>query len=313
MKLVVQIPCLNEEKSISNVLAEIPKKIPGIDIIEIQIIDDGSTDKTVKLAKKFGVKRIISHKATRGLGVSFNDGMEVALREKADILVNTDGDNQYPGKYILELVKPILEGKADIVIADRRTSEVKHFSKSKKFLQRIGSAAVRYLSGTSVPDAVSGFRAYSRESLESLNPITKFSYCIDTIIQAGKKGLKIVSVPITINLPTRNSRLFSSTGEHVFKSSINLLKMFIVYEPFKTFLSIAIILAIPAIFFIFRFIYFYFFIPIESRGHIQSLIFGSTLLTTSIQMLALGILADLINVNRTLLEKNLKHQKKNVK
>ncbi|MFA5194152.1 MAG: glycosyltransferase family 2 protein, partial [Verrucomicrobiia bacterium] len=276
-------------------------------------IDDGSTDKTVELAKKFGVTRIISHKATRGLGVSFSDGMEAALIAGADILVNTDGDNQYPGKYILDLVKPIVDGTADMVIADRRTSEVKHFSKGKKFLQSLGSAAVRYLSGTDVPDAVSGFRAYSRESLESLNPITKFSYCIDTIIQAGKKGLKIVSVPITINPPTRNSRLFANTGQHVFKSTLNLLKMFIVYEPFKTFLSVAIVLVIPAMIFILRFIYFYFFVPIESKGHVQSLIFGGTLLTASIQMLALGILADLINVNRTLIEKTLKHQKNNVK
>lgn len=312
MKLIVQIPCLNEEKSLESVLNDIPKKIKGIDKIEIQIIDDGSSDNTVKIAKKFGVDRIISHKSTRGLGVSFNDGIEAALKAGVDILVNTDGDNQYPGKYIEDLVKPVVENKADMVIADRKTSSVKHFSKSKKFLQWLGSSTVRYLSGTNVPDAVSGFRAYSRESLLALNPVTKFSYCIDTIIQAGKKGLKIVSIPIEINPPTRESRLFKSTGQHVFKSTVNLLKMFIVYEPFKTFLIIAIVLAIPALFFIFRFLFFYFFVPIESKGHIQSLIFGSTLLTASIQMLALGILADLINVNRTLIERMLKENKENV-
>lgn len=313
MKLVVQIPCLNEEENIAKVIKEIPKKIFGISEIEIQIIDDGSTDKTVEIAKKLGVKRIIEHRGTRGLGVSFSDGVEAALNSGADILVNTDGDNQYPGRYISDLVRPIVAGNADMVIADRQTEKVEHFSKGKKFLQKIGSASVRFLSGTDVPDAVSGFRAYSRESLESINPIIKFSYCIDTIIQAGKKGLKIVSIPIETNPPTRSSRLFKNTSQHVFKSTFNLLKMFIVYEPFKTFLMIAGVLALPALFFILRFIYFYIFVPVEANGHVQSLIFGSTLLTASIQMLALGILADLVNVNRTLIEKSLKNQKYNAK
>lgn len=201
MKLVVQIPCYNEEKTLRRVLLEIPKKIKGIDIIETQIIDDGSTDKTVEVARKFGVDRIIKHKINKGLGISFTDGVNTALRYGADILVNTDGDNQYPGKYIKDLVRPIINEGAEVVIADRQTNKVKHFSKNKKFLQKLGSAVVRYLSGTNVPDAVSGFRAYSREALLEINTISKFSYCIDTIVQAGKKGLKIVSVPITINKP----------------------------------------------------------------------------------------------------------------
>ncbi len=313
MKLVVQIPCLNEEENIETVIKQIPKKIAGVDEIEIQIIDDGSSDRTVEIVKKLGVNRIISHQATRGLGISFGDGVETALRAGADILVNTDGDNQYPGKYISDLVKPIVEKRADMVIADRQTKTVKHFSKNKKFLQRIGSAVVRYLSGTEVPDAVSGFRAYSREALMEINPITKFSYCIDTIIQAGKKGLKIVSVPIVINPPTRKSRLFSSNWQHVFKSSKDLIKMFIVYEPLKTFLIIATVLALPALFFMIRFLYFYLFVPVEARGHIQSLILGSALLAASVQMLALGILADLVIINRRLVEKSLKYHKKNAK
>lgn len=313
MKLVVQIPCLNEEENIETVIKQIPKKIAGVDEIEIQIIDDGSSDRTVEIVKKLGVNRIISHQATRGLGISFGDGVETALRAGADILVNTDGDNQYPGKYISDLVKPIVEKRADMVIADRQTKTVKHFSKNKKFLQRIGSAVVRYLSGTEVPDAVSGFRAYSREALMEINPITKFSYCIDTIIQAGKKGLKIVSVPIVINPPTRKSRLFSSNWQHVFKSSKDLIKMFIVYEPMKTFLIIATVLALPALFFMIRFLYFYLFVPAEAKGHIQSLILGSALLAASVQMLALGILADLVSINRRLVEKSLKYHKKNAK
>lgn len=313
MKLVVQIPCFNEEKTLPLVLSEIPKKIEGIDKIEIQIIDDGSTDKTVEVAKKFGVDRIISHKINRGLGISFSDGVEAALKAGADILVNTDGDNQYPGKYISDLVKPIISEEADIVIADRQTKTVKHFSSNKKKLQSLGSSMVRYLSGTGVPDAVSGFRAYSRKSLMELNVLTKFSYCIDTIVQAGKKGLKVVSIPIEINKPTRESRLFKNTLEHVRKSSVNLLRLFAIYEPFKTFLIIGSLLAIPALFFMIRFIYFYLFIPSEARGHIQSLVFGSAFMVASVQMLALGILADLISVNRNLMEKILKNQKNNVK
>ncbi|KKQ31660.1 MAG: Glycosyltransferase, group 2 family protein [Candidatus Shapirobacteria bacterium GW2011_GWE1_38_10] len=313
MKLVVQIPCYNEEKSLEKVLGQIPKKIKGISNIEVQIIDDGSIDNTVKIAQKFRVDRIIKHKMNQGLGVSFSDGVEAALRAGADILVNTDGDDQYPGKYINDLVAPIIEGKADIVIANRQTKKVKFFSKNKKNLQSIGSFAVRYLSGTDVPDAVSGFRAYSRESLLELNTITKFSYCIDTIVQAGKKGLKIVSIPIIINSPTRESRLFKNIWQHIRKSSVNLLRVFAVYEPFKTFLIIAVILVIPALFFMLRFIYFYLFIPTDAAGHIQSLIFGSAFLISSIQMLALGILADLISINRRLMEKILKYQKENVK
>ena len=311
MKLVVQIPCFNEEDSLKKVLSEIPKKIKEIDEIEVQIIDDGSTDKTVEIAKKFGVTRIISHKKNQGLGMSFSDGVEAALIAGADILVNTDGDNQYPGKYIKDLVAPIIKGEADIVIADRQTQKIKHFSSQKKRLQRSGSFIVRILSGTRVADAVSGFRAYSRKSLLELNVMTRFSYCIDTIVQAGKKGLKIVSVPIEVNPPTRESRLFANIWQHVEKSSINLLRVFAVYEPFKTFFIIAAILAIPALFFLLRFIYFYLFVPMEAKGHIQSLVFGSAFLVCSVQIFALGILADLVSINRRLMEKILKMEKQN--
>lgn len=309
MKLVVQIPCFNEEDSLEKVLKEIPKTIKGISKIETQIIDDGSTDRTVEIAKKLGVTRIISHKKNQGLGMSFSDGVEVALKAGADILVNTDGDNQYPGKYIKDLVEPIINNQAEIVIADRQTQTIKHFSWEKKFLQKWGSVVVRMLSGTDVPDAVSGFRAYSRKSLLELNIITRFSYCIDTIVQAGKKGLKIVSIPIRVNPPTRKSRLFSNMWQHIQKSSINLLRVFAVYEPFKTFFIIALVLAIPALFFLLRFIYFYLFVPVEAKGHVQSLIFGSAFLVCSVQALALGILADLVSINRRLMEKILKIEK----
>jgi len=313
MKLVVQIPCLNEEENLPSVLSQIPKKIKGIDKIEIQIIDDASTDNTIKVAKKFGVDRIIKHKVNKGLGMSFADGLEVALKNEADILINTDGDNQYPGKYISDLVEPILKGKADIVIGDRQTKTVKHFSANKKRLQSFGSSVVRYLSKTDVPDAVSGFRAYNREALLELNVLTKFSYCIDTIVQAGKKGLKVVSIPIKTNKPTRKSRLFKNTWEHVRKSAVNLIRLFSIYEPFKVFLIIGSFLAMPALFFMLRFMYFYLFVPSEASGHIQSLVIGSAFMVASVQMLALGILADLISVNRNLMEKILKDKKNNVK
>lgn len=313
MKLVVQIPCYNEEKTLRRVLLEIPKKIKGIDIIETQIIDDGSTDKTVEVARKFGVDRIIKHKVNKGLGISFTDGVNTALRYGADILVNTDGDNQYPGKYIKDLVRPIINEGAEVVIADRQTNKVKHFSKNKKFLQKLGSAVVRYLSGTNVPDAVSGFRAYSREALLEINTISKFSYCIDTIVQAGKKGLKIVSVPITINKPTRKSRLFKNVWQHIKKSAANLLRVFIVYEPFKTFILIGMILMVPALVFMLRFVYFYLLVPEEATGHIQSLVVGSALFMGAIQMFAIAILADLVSINRKLIEKLLRYEKQNKK
>ncbi|MEL7665994.1 MAG: glycosyltransferase [Candidatus Shapirobacteria bacterium] len=244
--------------------------------------------------------------------MNFFRRVEVALKNGADILINTDGDNQYPGKYISDLVEPILKGKADIVIGDRQTKTVKHFSANKKRLQSLGSSVVRYLSKTDVPDAVSGFRAYNREALLELNVLTKFSYCIDTIVQAGKKGLKVVSVPIKTNKPTRKSRLFKNTWEHVRKSAVNLIRLFSIYEPFKVFLIIGSFLAMPALFFMLRFIYFYLFVPSEASGHIQSLVIGSAFMVASVQMFALGILADLISVNRQLMEKILKNQKTNV-
>jgi hypothetical protein len=196
-----------------------------------------------------------------------------------------------------------------MVIADRQTDFVKHFSKNKKILQKLGSVVVRYLSGTDVPDAVSGFRAYSRGALLELNTITKFSYCKDTIVQAGKKGLNIVSIPIVVNSPTRKSRLFDSIWQHVKKSGANLLRVFAIYEPFKTFLIIGSVLLIPSLLFIFRFAYFYIFVPDESGGHVQSLIVGSALLMGSFQMFALAILADLVSINRKLIEKLIKYER----
>jgi glycosyltransferase involved in cell wall biosynthesis len=309
MKLVVQVPCLNEEQTLPLVLDSIPKQIPGIDEIEILIIDDGSTDRTVEVAKSHGVKQFVRHARNQGLGLSFKEGALRALELGADILVNTDGDNQYPQERIADLVKPILAGRADIVIADRQTSKIAHFSASKKLLQRVGSKVVNKAAGTALPDAASGFRAYSRESLFRLNPITRFSYCTETIIQAGNKGLHIESVPVETNAKTRESRLFNSTFEHVYKSAVTIIRAYVMYKPYIIFGWLgSILLALGLIPFI-RFIY----LDISegsARGHIQSLLFGALLLIGAFLCLVLNIIADLVRTNRILTEDSLEQTKR---
>jgi glycosyltransferase involved in cell wall biosynthesis len=231
MKLVVQVPCLNEEETLPLVLKSIPKKIVGISEIIITIIDDGSTDKTVEIAKKHGVKHIIHHRRNMGLARSFRDGVDYALELGADIIVNTDGDNQYPQEKITDLVQPILKGEADIVVADRQTHTIEHFSPLKKGLQRFGSWIVNKAADTNLPDAASGFRAYSRTSLLRLNIVTEFSYCMETIIQAGHKRMAITSIPIKTNAKTRESRLFKNMWQHIFYSSSAIIRSYLMYKP----------------------------------------------------------------------------------
>ncbi|MEO6513366.1 MAG: DPM/DPG synthase family glycosyltransferase [Candidatus Saccharimonadales bacterium] len=309
MKLIVQVPCLNEEATLPLVLKSIPKSIPGIDTIEILIIDDGSTDRTIEVAKEHGVKHFVHHARNRGLGISFSDGVERALELGADIIVNTDGDNQYPQERITDLVQPIVEGRADIVIADRQTHKIEHFSLAKKLLQRFGSYVVNQAAGTNLPDAASGFRAYSKESILQLNTITRFSYCMETIIQAGNKRLKIVSLPVTTNPRLRDSRLFKSTPEHVFKSAMAITRAYIMYKPYMVFgITGAFLFVLGTIPFA-RFV----FLTIadhSGRGHLQSLILGSVLLVASFICVALNVIADLIRINRILIEHNLEHTKK---
>jgi glycosyltransferase involved in cell wall biosynthesis len=308
VKLVINIPCLNEEKTLPLILSEIPKKIEGIDKIEVQIVDDGSKDGTVEVARRFNVDRIIKHKKNKGLGEAFKSGVDAALKNGVDIFVNTDADNQYPSRYIEKLVKPVLEGKADIVIGDRQTSKIKHFSPSKKFFQRLGSWTVRKLSNTKVRDAVSGFRAYSKEALLKLNITSKFSYCIDTIIQAGKKNLKVVDVKIRTNPPTRRSRLFSNIFQHIKRSTANLVRVYVMYEPFKTFFYLCLVPLLPGLFLLFRFLFFYF--NNQGSGHIQSLVISAILIIAAMIIFAMGIMADLNSLNRKLIEENLYLTKK---
>jgi glycosyltransferase involved in cell wall biosynthesis len=309
VKLVVQIPCLNEEQTLPSVLQSIPKSIPGVTEILVLVVDDGSTDQTVDVARAHGVTHFVHHKRTMGLGRSFHDGVEKALELGADIIVNTDGDNQYKQDRIGELVQPILHAHADIVVADRQTQEIKHFSLSKKLLQRIGSHVVNKAAGTSVPDAVSGFRAYSREAILQLNTVTRFSYTTETIIQAGNKRLAIASVPISTNVKTRESRLFKSNFEMVRKQAIAIIRAYIMYKPYIIFGTLGTILLIAGGIPFARYLY----LTItdhNGRGHLQSLIIGSVLLISAFLCLVLNIIADLIRINRILIEDQLEHTKR---
>lgn len=305
MKLIVQIPCFNEEKTLPLVIRSIPKKINGVDKIETLIIDDGSTDKTIAVAKKLGVNYIVKHKKNKGLAQSFADGFHSALKHGADIIVNTDGDNQYPQKDIQRLIQPILDKKYDIVVADRQTDKIKHFSPLKKLFQRIGSKMVQVASGTKIPDAPSGFRAYSKEAAMKLNIVTSFSYVTETIIQAGKKRIPITTIKIKTNAKTRESRLFKSIFEHIQKSTISILRIYMMYEPMRIFLFTGVIIfaigSIPYVYFLSLFIL----QGVRMSGHIQSLIFGGVIMILGVIVMVVGIVADLIAINRKLLEDQL--------
>lgn len=310
MKLIIQIPCLNEEKTLPLVFENIPKKIDGIDTIETLIVDDGSTDKTVEVAKKLGVNHIVYHAKNRGLAKSFSDGVDAALKLGADIVVNTDGDNQYPQESIPELVKPILDGKAEIVVADRQTHKIKHFSSFKKFLQKFGSQVVNMAAGTEIPDAASGFRAYSKQALLEINIITDFSYCMETIIHAGRKRIPITSVPVTTNPKTRESRLFKSMRQHVIRSGSAIVRSYSMHNPFKIFATSAVILFLLGVIPFARYGWLFFFSDAVIGDHVQSLLLGSVLIIIGVLFAVMGILADLIKINRKLLEDVLEKQKR---
>ena len=309
MRLVVQVPCLNEEETLPLVLESIPKHIPGIDEIIILIIDDGSTDRTVEVAESYGVTHFVRHARNRGLGRSFHDGVQRALELGADIVVNTDGDNQYPQERIGDLVQPILRGEAEIVIGDRQVHEIEHFSAFKVMLQKFGSKVVNKAAGTELPDAASGFRAYSRESLMLLNTITRFSYCMETIIQAGNKKLKIASVPIVTNPKTRESRLFKSMREHVLKSAGAIVRSYIMYKPYAIFTFSALLFGVLGLVPFVR----WFILQMTDKtpgGHLQSLLIGAVLLMAAFLSIIIGIISDLIRTNRMLIEDTLEHTKK---
>ena len=313
MKLVIMIPCLNEETTLPLVLAKIPREIKGIDSIKVLIIDDGCTDKTVEVAKNLGVKDFVHHAKNRGLAHSLRDGIQKGLELGGDILVLTDGDNQYPQEKIPDLIRPIIDGEADTVIGDRQVTTIEHFSPVKKFLQVFGTKVVNSLAGTDIPDSTSGFRAYSKESAIKLNLVGRFNFAAETTIQASNKRLAIGSIPIKTNPKTRESRLFKSSWEHVRKSTVAMLNSFTMYRPYTVFLSIGAVLfiggAIP-------FVHYLYLVATQpdpfGAHHIQSLVIGAVLLNASFTSFTLGIIANLIRINRSLIEDILEVQKNEI-
>ncbi len=309
MKLIIQIPCFNEAQTLPVVLDEIPKQIIGVDEIKKQVIDDGSTDSTLQVARDYNVDYIIENIRNKGLGNSFRIGMEHAFYQGADILVNTDGDNQYPSKFIADLIQPIIRGEADIVIGNRQTSKIRHFSLTKKVFQWLGTKTTLFITGEKdITDAASGFRAYSRNAMLKLNITSDFSYILDSTVQAAQKRLKIVSIDITTNAPTRSSRLFTSMFEHIRKSAMDLVRVYTMYQPMRVFFWLGIFTFILGCIPMGRFLWDYFFGD-HGQGMIQSLIFGAIFLIVSSNLFALGIIGDLMAKNRTLIERMLREQK----
>jgi glycosyltransferase involved in cell wall biosynthesis len=305
MKVFVQVPCLNEEATLPLVLSSIPKKIDGVDELEILIIDDG----TQEVAREHGVTHFVHHTRNMGLARSFRDGVHYALSHGADIVVNTDGDNQYPQERIPDLLRPILDGDADIVIGDRQTHKIAHFSWFKKKFQKLGSWVVNLAAGTKLPDAASGFRAYSKESLIRLNIVTQFSYCMETIIQAGNKRLKIASVEVDTNPKTRESRLFKSAPQHVVKSAQAILRSYVMFKPWGFFATIGTLMLVGALIPFVRYLILIWFFQENAGQHLQSLILGVALLVGALLSYALGVISDLQRTNRVLLEENLERTK----
>lgn len=300
MKLVIQIPCLNEEKSLPLTIKDLPRHIEGIDEIEILVIDDGSTDRTVEVAHELGVDKIISLGNNKGLAKAFVAGVNKALGMGADIIVNTDADNQYNAKYIEELIKPILEKRADIVIGTRPVSKIKHFSMLKKVLQKLGSWVMRLVSKTDVKDAPSGFRAFSKEAALQLNVFDAYTYTLETIIQAKAKGLVIECVEVDVNAELRKSRLFSNMFQYIIRSIFTMLRMFIIYRPFRFFVLFGSLFLVSGLILGGRFLYYY--LSGSGQGHIQSLILAAILLITGVQVSLIAVLSELISINRKLLE-----------
>ena len=303
MKLIVQIPCFDEAEQLPATLADLPRELPGVDTVEWLVIDDGSSDQTVAVARRHGVDHVVRLTNNKGLAAAFQAGLDASLKLGADIIVNTDADNQYMGADIHRLVEPILRGDADMVIGDRETDTIEHFSPVKKRLQRWGSAVVRRVSGTGVPDTTSGFRAYNREAALQVQVVSKFTYTLETIIQAGKMLVAVNHVPVRTNPKTRESRLFPSTWAYVRRNAQAIFRVYSLYEPLRVFLTAAALVAVPAAVIWVRFLYYFF--SGEGGGHIQSLILGSTLFIVAVQLAALGVIGDILSGSRILQQRIL--------
>ena len=307
MKLIIQIPCLNEEETLPLVLRELPTELPGIDRIETLIIDDGSTDATVAVAQQAGVDHIVSHPRNFGLARAFQTGFDTCLRLGADIIIHTDADNQYPSRYIAELVAPIAAGKSDMVIGARPISTISYFSPFKKMLQGLGSWVVRTVSGTDVPDTTSGFRAYSREFALRYQSLTRFSYTLETIIMAGQRGQTILNIPIEVNGPTRESRLHKGSFHFVRRQAATILRLYAFYEPLKTFFYLSLPFFLSGLILLARFAARYL---SGSSGLVQSVSIGVGMLIIGVFIAAFGLLADISNKHRLLTEETLYRLKK---
>jgi len=299
-KVVIQIPCYNEEDTLPETLRALPREIPGVDVVEWLVVDDGSLDRTGDVAREMGVDHVVTLPRNRGLSRAFMAGVRASLEAGADVIVNTDADNQYRAADIPLLLEPILEGEAELVVGTRPIAEIQHFSFPKRILQRLGSWVTRILSGTDVSDAVSGFRAFSRKAAMQLHVFNEYTYTVETLIQAGQKGMAVRSVPIRINPDRRPSRLVRSTPRYVVRQATTMLRIFVTYRPFRFFALLGSGVFLAGFLLGLRFLYFYF--NQAGRGHVQSVILAALLLGIGIFLFLVGLLADLIAVNRRLLE-----------
>ena len=300
MKLIIQIPCYNEEETLPQTLADLPKSLPGIDEIEVLVIDDGSTDRTVEVAREWGVEHILQLRRHTGLAGAFIAGLEKAVSLGADIIVNTDADNQYRGEDIIRLVEPIVRGEADIVVGDRGVAKVAHFSSLKRFLQTLGSKVMELATGLYIPDATSGFRALSRDAALRTIVLSEYSYTLETLIQAGARKMAVKYIPIQTNPPRRPSRLMRNITEYVVNSTATIIRTYTMYRPLRVFLGLGTVFLLGGLALGVRFLYFYF--TGRGAGHVQSLILAAILLIVGFQICLIGLLADLVGFNRRLLE-----------
>ncbi len=308
MKLIIQIPCYNEEETLKVTLDDLPKSLPGVDEIEYLIVDDGSSDGTVRVAKEWGVQHIIAFSRNMGLARGFMAGLDGCLRAGADIIVNTDADNQYCGADIEKLIEPILQHKADIVIGERPIDDTRDFSWLKKRLQHLGSWAVRRASNTDVPDAPSGFRAFSREGAMKINVVNDYTYTLETIVQAGREKIPMVSVPVRTNPALRESRLAQSMFRYVRTSMLTILRAYLVYKPLKAFVFVGMFPTLIGLALWIRFLYYFF--TTGGSGHIQSLIFACTMLIIGFITFMIGVLGDAVSANRKILQDMQYHQRR---
>ena len=301
IKVIIQIPCFNEAKTLPFVLGDLPKSISGVDCIEVLVIDDGSVDGTAEIARSLGVQHVISHRVNRGLAAAFATGMTESLRLGATVIVNTDGDHQYPGRFISDLVQPILDGRADFVVGNRNPELDRRNGWFKRILYWVGRRTVSWLVSQPIPDPVSGFRAYSAECARQMHIVTTYSYTLESLVQCIEKGFALEFVPIETNSPTRPSRLFKSHASFIARSGTTLLRVFFMFHPLKTLMWLSLLLAVIGAIPIIRFVFFY--LSGNGNGHLQSLVLGAALLVLAAIALVAGLLADLISQNRRLIEK----------